>query len=301
MARPNKHTVEFFSHDTNAASKKTLYILQYKFGNDGYAFWFKMLELLGSSEGHWFSCRKPDEWAFFVAKMGVTEDICTEIISSLVMLGAIDETLWKESRVLWCQNFIDRLKPFYDKRVQQLPSKPSFRDENPTTDNISGSGNSPDQSGNRQRDIESKEKERGSAGGVSYETSPFLPLAKRILENAEKNNPAITQKADYQKKVVPQKLATITNELRLLVETDLKFMKREEAVKHVGKVLDWALNHSFWSKQVESGDALRRGFAGKTKLITQFNDAQNHKVPRDNRGPAAPSKSGEKTFGGDGV
>jgi len=47
MARPRKQTVDYFPHDTDVSSGKTLTILQSKYGNDGYAFWFKLLRMPG--------------------------------------------------------------------------------------------------------------------------------------------------------------------------------------------------------------------------------------------------------------
>jgi len=48
MARPNKQGVDYFPHFVNHG--KTMFILEEKFGNNGYAFWFKLLELLGKEE-----------------------------------------------------------------------------------------------------------------------------------------------------------------------------------------------------------------------------------------------------------
>lgn len=47
MARPTKTSVDYFPHMTH--SGKTIAILEARWGNDGYAFWFKLLELLGDS------------------------------------------------------------------------------------------------------------------------------------------------------------------------------------------------------------------------------------------------------------
>lgn len=45
MARPKKQTVDYFPHFVKGG--RTIFILENKFGNDGYAFWFKLLEILG--------------------------------------------------------------------------------------------------------------------------------------------------------------------------------------------------------------------------------------------------------------
>ena len=57
MARPIKHTVDYFSHDADASEGKTLTILENNFGLEGYAAWFKLLERLSKAENHVMKCR----------------------------------------------------------------------------------------------------------------------------------------------------------------------------------------------------------------------------------------------------
>ena len=52
MARTQKDTVDYFPHDADASAGDTLTVLEGQYANDGYAFWFKLLERLASSEGH---------------------------------------------------------------------------------------------------------------------------------------------------------------------------------------------------------------------------------------------------------
>ena len=49
MARPKRTTVDYYPHYVKCG--RTIYILEARFGNDGYAFWFKVLEVLGENEG----------------------------------------------------------------------------------------------------------------------------------------------------------------------------------------------------------------------------------------------------------
>ena len=71
MARPQKDIVSYFPHDANACTGDTLTVLQSRFGNDGYAFWFKLLEKLASTEGHYIDCRNPTKWQLLLAKTGI--------------------------------------------------------------------------------------------------------------------------------------------------------------------------------------------------------------------------------------
>lgn len=127
MARPKKQTVDYFPHFVKCG--RTIFILESKFGNDGYAFWFKVLEILGESEGHFYDCSNVSSWEFLLAKTRVTEDKAKDIISVLIDLGKIDAELWEKHRVLWIGNFTRNLSEVYRTRHTDLPSKPCFQDK----------------------------------------------------------------------------------------------------------------------------------------------------------------------------
>lgn len=121
MARPKKQTVDYFPHV--ASSGKTMYILESQFGNDGYAFWFKTLELLASTDGHVIDCRNQAEWRFLLAKTNVDEVTANSILVLLSELEAIDHDLW-ENRIIWSDNFLNNISDVYKNRKADLPKKP---------------------------------------------------------------------------------------------------------------------------------------------------------------------------------
>ena len=123
MTRRKKQTVDYFPHDCDCSNKKTLYILEQKYGNNGYAFWFKLLEILGSTEGHVIDCSNPVTWQFLQAKTRTNEVICNEILYLLVEVGAIDKELW-ESKRIWSDNFVERIESVYINRRCKTPQKP---------------------------------------------------------------------------------------------------------------------------------------------------------------------------------
>ena len=124
MARPKRQTVDYFLHYCKGG--KTLYILEGKYGNDGYAFWFKLLELLGESDGHFYSCVNTTDWEFLLAKTRVREDVANGIIDTLIDLGKIDADLWRAGRILWVENLVKYLAEIYKRRKADLPRKPSL-------------------------------------------------------------------------------------------------------------------------------------------------------------------------------
>jgi len=141
MARPQKQTVDYFPHDSKASDGTTLTIIDSQFGNDGYAFWFKLLERLAASPGHFLDCRNSARWQFLLAKTHTSEDIACRLLNLLAELDAIDAELWL-NKVVWSQNLVDNIADVYKNRRALIPQKPSVNGNNPITFGVSTGGNS---------------------------------------------------------------------------------------------------------------------------------------------------------------
>lgn len=111
--RKDKNTVDYFPH--YCKSGKTLFILENKFGNDGYAVWFKILELLGSNDNHYINCNDLSNWEFLQAQMRVSENKLTEILNCLSNLNAIHTELW-DNKIIWSSNFVKNINDAYLRR-----------------------------------------------------------------------------------------------------------------------------------------------------------------------------------------
>jgi hypothetical protein len=135
MARPKKQTVDYFPHQCTHG--KTMFILEQKYGNDGYAFWFKLLEILGGSEGHYFQLENVADWEFLQAKTHLERNKCEEILCLLANLDAIDKELWDEARIVWSDNFLKNIAVVYTNRRAEIPTKPSFYIKKPERDRVS--------------------------------------------------------------------------------------------------------------------------------------------------------------------
>jgi len=129
VSRPRKQTVNYFPHMCNHG--KTIFILEQKYGNDGYAFWFKLLEMLGSTEGHYLKLENSADWEFLQAKTRLDGDKCEEILGLLAKLGAIDAELWEEQKIVWSDNFVANIADAYRNRTSEIPTKPSFLRQKP--------------------------------------------------------------------------------------------------------------------------------------------------------------------------
>ncbi|MCK5612837.1 DUF4373 domain-containing protein [Candidatus Pacearchaeota archaeon] len=111
--RKNKNTVDFFPHFVKHG--RTVYILESKYGNDGYACLFKIFELLGDSENHFYDARNPEDFEFLCAKIGCKNNKCIQILNTMSSLGSIHKELW-ENRIIWSGNFIDNVQIVYERR-----------------------------------------------------------------------------------------------------------------------------------------------------------------------------------------
>lgn len=122
MTRRRTQTVDYFPHNCNHG--ETIFILEQRFGNDGYAFWFKLLELLGKTEGHTLDCRKLTTLNYLAAKTLVSKEKAEEILNLLAEVEAIDLQLWTENKMIWSDNFIKGLAFAYRNRETPIPVKP---------------------------------------------------------------------------------------------------------------------------------------------------------------------------------
>ncbi len=120
MARPEKNTVDYFPHYVN--SGKTLFTLEQRFGNDGYAFLFKVLEMLGKTENHFIDCRNAADYEFLLAITKVDRDIADKIMELLTTLGTFDADLW-EHRIIFSPNFVSNLQSVYERRKRKSMTK----------------------------------------------------------------------------------------------------------------------------------------------------------------------------------
>lgn len=240
MARPRKDAVDYFPHFVNWG--KTIPILESKFGNDGYACWFKILETLGKTSGHALDCNDSMEWEFLVQKLRVSEETATEIIAVLCKLGALDATLWNEKRIIWSENFVAQLEPVYSKRRVSAPEKPecgSFCDENPEVPEVSGAEM-------RQRRVEKSKGEKRKEKGEPAYSQIDIDLSSELQAAITKTHP------EYFLNGVKKSLDKWPDVFRLIRERD------NRKIEDIWAVIQGLPDHEFWRNQIFSPEALRQ-------------------------------------------
>ncbi len=226
MVKPAKNKVDYFPHVTE--SGKTIYILETDYGNDGYAFWFKLLEVLGKAEGHYYDFKDPAGKRYLLAKARVNEETAINMFNLLGDLDAIDKQLWKKHQVIWSQNFVDGIASVYKKRNREVPKKPIFKGDivveappnNPGTD----------------------------LKKVYAKDSLEYVLAWYLQSKIKEGNKAFIVKGETQ----VQKWAY---DIDLMIRID----KRNS--RELAYVIKWATEDSFWSGNILSASKLRKQYA----------------------------------------
>lgn len=131
MGRPKKQIVDYFPHDTDASDSRILTVLQNKYGNTGYAFWFKLKELLGRTPGHYYNFTDGDDWEFLLAKTHISDpETARRILDTLSILKAIDPELHQQG-IIWSQEFVDSVEIVYKKRNENKPERPNSVEKTP--------------------------------------------------------------------------------------------------------------------------------------------------------------------------
>lgn len=124
MGRQPKVGAEFFPHQVKHGG--TLFALERRWRNDGYAFWFKLLEALAAAPDHTIVVdEESPAWTVFLERCWVSAETAREILGLLAKLDAIDRELWEQGQTVWCQNLVNHFSNLYQKRHKDVPERPS--------------------------------------------------------------------------------------------------------------------------------------------------------------------------------
>lgn len=253
MARPQRNNVDYFPFYCEEGKK--MYYLEETYGNDGFAVFIKILRELAKTDYHYLDLTKKTTLMFLSAKCKVTSLLLETIINDLVELEKFDRNLWLESRVIWCQDFIDSIQDAYNKRnnncityeglltllislgvrkpINQKPKSPV----NPQT-----------------RIYKTKEEYRktllSDLKKSDFEDSTHFEITISFYELFKKN---LTE-AGASISTLEKATGKWIDQIRLMIETD------KQTLDNIRLVFSFLQTNDFWKKNILSAAKLREKF-----------------------------------------
>ena len=110
MARPIKEGMDYFPHDTDATNDEKIEALRALHGNDGYAFYFIILERIYRSAAAELDVSKPAVLAALIVKLGVSKDKFNEILETAFDVGCLNKDRYETDQVLTSNGIKKRAK-----------------------------------------------------------------------------------------------------------------------------------------------------------------------------------------------
>lgn len=129
MARPRKEGMDYFPHDVNLSSDKKVEALRIIHGNDGYAFYCIMLELIYQEKDFELDVSDAETIQILAKKVEVTPQKLQEMIKTSIKHGCFDRERYVKDGVLTSNGIKKRASIVVEKREKMRQSYNSPKDK----------------------------------------------------------------------------------------------------------------------------------------------------------------------------
>ena len=115
MARPNKNSADYFSHDNSMRNHRKIKVLRQQYSASGYATYLMLLETLTGSEHFQIQLGKEMDWKILASDFGIKSEKLKKIIKLMEEL----ELIQNNDDLIECESLNERLQPLLDKRLKR--------------------------------------------------------------------------------------------------------------------------------------------------------------------------------------
>ncbi|ODB56943.1 hypothetical protein A7311_01050 [Paenibacillus polymyxa] len=123
MARPRKEGMDYFPHDTDAVNDTKIEALRMLYGNDGYAFYFILLELIYKQPNFELDVSDAETMQILAKKVEVTQEEFGKMLATAIKRECFDPVAYQERQVLTSEGIKKRSKVVVEKR-ERMRKKP---------------------------------------------------------------------------------------------------------------------------------------------------------------------------------
>ena len=141
MARPQKCGMDYFPHDTDALTDEKIEALRMLYGNDGYAFYFILLERIYRTENFELDISDAETVQILSRKIGITEEQFIKMLNTSLKRNCFDNDIYEQRKCLTSNGIKKRAdvviskrlsaKETYNKRVSATETIQEIKEETP--------------------------------------------------------------------------------------------------------------------------------------------------------------------------
>jgi len=118
MARPQKEGMDYFPHDTDAVNDDKVEMLRALYGNDGYAFFFILLERIYRTRDFELDVSDAETLQILRKKCGVTVDKFNKMLGTSLKIGAFCPKTYQNQKKITSDGIKKRAQAVVDKRAR---------------------------------------------------------------------------------------------------------------------------------------------------------------------------------------
>lgn len=118
MARPPKSGLDYFPHDTDAVNDEKVEALRMLYGNDGYAFYFILLERIYRTPDGELDVSDAETIQILSRKIEVTLEKFNKMLKTALKKGCFDSEKYYNVKVLTSPGIKKRIQPVKTKRLK---------------------------------------------------------------------------------------------------------------------------------------------------------------------------------------
>lgn len=249
MARPLKKGMEYFPHDVDAVDDEKIEILRKLFGNDGYAFYFIILERIYRTNTGELLIDTELKKKILVAKVGVSLKKFDELLKTSLEYELFSPSCYNDRKALTSNGIMKRVKQVEGERDKWRKEKGKHTENiEKTTENQQKTDGKPELSADNKSKYNTTELNKNNVNTTDEKYPlinsllPFLSFVKRPFTN-------ISVLADSCEDTL-QKLKSITGDnFQIIIEKQINYgTNRQALINSVNPVKDLTL---IASKQID--------------------------------------------------
>lgn len=176
MARPKKEGMDYFPHDTDAVNDEKIEAMRALFGNDGYAFYFILLERIYRADGGELDVSNFTVRTVLISKLGIKQEAFDSMLDAAFEIGLFDRSVYKDRQCITSSGIKSRWEEVDSQRKKWRKNKgETAGNNNRADDNDSYPDRKHELPAEKSAQSKVKESKENKSKGNTKEDPPIIP------------------------------------------------------------------------------------------------------------------------------